>query len=420
MTLTSGPVTQPSWDVDDLLCEAAIDRPYDFYGQLRDTEPVYFNPRWNGWVVTSYEHVAAGYRDHQRLSSDRFEGPFAEEWKPGGLLESSHAALLEFLSHFFVWKDPPYHTRVRELVGAAFSAREVEQWRPRIAALVRELMAPLRDRDDVDFLGEFAFHLPVIVIAEYLGVPAEARQQIKLWSDDLGGVIFVRGGDEDRLANAEQAVRELEQFLRPILAARRAQPRDDLITGMLQARTADGDALTDEEIIGNAILMVFAGHETTMNLLANSIIAFDGHPDQWERLAGRPDLARSAAEECLRYDGPIRAMARWAREPLTLGGRQIATGDRVLLVQAAANRDPAAFDDPDALDIGRRPNRQLTFGHGIHTCLGGPLARLEAQEALQYLTHEFSSTEVLTERLRYAPTIVSRSPVELRVRFHER
>ncbi|MHB8693834.1 MAG: cytochrome P450 [Solirubrobacteraceae bacterium] len=412
--------TQPAWDVDDLLCEAAINAPYGFYGHLRETDPVHFNERWNGWIVTSYEHVAAGYRDHVRLSSDRFEGPFAEEWKAGGALDSSHAALFEFLSHFFVWKDPPYHTRVRELVGAAFSAREVEQWRPRIAQLVQELIAPLRDRDDADFLGEFAFHLPVIVIAEYLGVPVEARQQIKLWSDDLGGVIFVRGDDADRLANAERAVRELEEFLRPILEARRTDPRDDLITGMLQARTPDGDALTDEEIIGNAILMVFAGHETTMNLLANSIVAFEEHPDQWQLLTSRPDLARSAAEECLRYDGPIRAMARWAREPVDLGPRQIATNDRVLLVQAAANRDPATFADPDVLDITRRPNRQLTFGHGIHTCLGGPLARLETQEALRCLSQDFARIEVTTDELRYAPTIVSRGLRELHVRFHER
>ena len=410
-----------AWDVDDLLCDAAINDPYAFYGHLRDTDPVLFNELWNGWIVTSFEHVAAGYRDHARLSSDRFEGPFAEEWKAGGALDSSHAALFEFLSHFFVWKDPPYHTRVRELVGAAFTAREVEGWRPRIAELVGDLLAPLRERDsDADFIGEFAFHLPVIVIAEYLGVPAEARQQIKLWSDDLGGVIFVRGDDHDRLANAERAVRELEEFLRPILEARRSDPRDDLITGMLQARTAEGDALTDEEIIGNAILMVFAGHETTMNLLANSIVAFDEHPDQWSLLASRPDLARSAAEECLRYDGPIRAMARWARVPLELGGRSVRADDRVLLVQASANRDPAAFADPDVLDITRRPNRQLTFGHGIHTCLGGPLARLETQEALRCLSRDFARVEVTTDELRYAPTIVSRGLRELRVHFHER
>jgi cytochrome P450 len=411
--------TSPVSDLDDLLCEEAINRPYAFYGRLRETEPVRFNARWNGWVVTSYEHVTAGYRDHERLSSDRFEGPFAEEWKPGGETAGSHVALMNFLSQFFVWKDPPYHTRVRGLVGQAFTARNVETRRPRIVELVQELIDPLRDRDEVDFLWEFAFHLPVVVIAEYLGVPTEAREEIRSWSEALGGVIFVRGEDGDRLGRAETAMQELVEFLRPILAARRAEPRDDLITSMLQVED-NGDALSEEEIIGNVILMVFAGHETTMNLLANAIVAFDGHPDQWERLHRQPQLARSAAEEALRYDGPIRAMARWAREQVELGGREIAPGDRVLLVHAAANRDPRAFDLPDAFDIGRRPNRQLTFGSGIHTCLGGPLARLETQAALEYLTAEFERIEVLTEELRYAPTIVSRSLRRLDVRFHPR
>src|SRR6202011_1550681 len=150
--------------------------------------------------------------------------------------------------------------------------------------------------------------------------------------------------------------------LSPILEARRSEPRDDLITGMLQAVDENGDRLTDDEIIGNVILMVFAGHETTMNLLANSVVAFEEHPGEWERLFSEPELARSASEEMLRYDGPIRAMARWAREPLELGGRRIEFRERVLLVQAAANRDSAVFDEPDRVDISRRPNRQLTFG----------------------------------------------------------
>jgi cytochrome P450 len=406
-------------DLDDLLCPEAIDAPYAFYGRMRETDPVRWNERWNGWVVTSYEHVAAGYRDHERLSSDRFEGPFAEEWKPGGAAASTHLSLMQFLSRFFVWKDPPYHTRARRLVSRAFTARNVDKRQPRIADLVTDLVEPLRGRADVDFLNEFAFTLPVVVIAEYLGVPAEAREDIKRWSDDLGGVIFVRGDDDQRLARAEKACEELAAFLRPILEERRRRPQEDLITGMLQAEE-DGDRLTEEEIIANVILMVFAGHETTMNLLANGIVAFDEHPDQWARLHREPELARSAAEELLRYDGPIRAMARWAREPLELGGRRIAKNDRVLLVQASANRDPRVFADPDQLDVARRPNRQLTFGQGIHTCLGGPLARLETAEAIGHLAAQFDRVEVLTEDLRYHPTIVSRSLRELRVRFHER
>jgi cytochrome P450 len=420
MTSSLHLASHPGEDLDDLLSDEAINRPYSFYGRLREADPVHFNERWNGWIVTSYEHVAAGYRDHERLSSDRFEGPFAEEWKPGGEAEAAHASLLNFLSQFFVWKDPPYHTRVRGLVSRAFTARNVDKRRVRIADLVQELVEPLRGRAQIDFLNEFAFHLPVIVIAEYLGVPPDARGEIKRWSDDLGSVIFVRGGDDQRLQRAERAVGELVAFLSPILDSRRRDPRDDLITGMLQAVDENGDRLTDDEIIGNVILMVFAGHETTMNLLANSIVAFDEQPAEWERLFRDPALGRSAAEEMLRYDGPIRAMARWAREPLDLGGKRIGRRDRVLLVQAAANRDPAVFDEPDRVDIARRPNRQLTFGQGIHTCLGGPLARLETQEALTYLTSQFSRIEVLDHELHYHPTIVSRSLEQLQVRFHER
>jgi len=166
--------------------------------------------------------------------------------------------------------------------------------------------------------------------------------------------------------------------------------------------------------------MVFAGHETTMNLIANGIVAFGEWPQEWRRLQREPDLARTATEEVLRYDGPIRAMARWAKEPFAISGRAVSEGDRLLLVQHAANRDPSAFADPDRFDITRWPNRHVAFGQGIHTCLGAPLARLETQEALRYLAAEFDTVEVLDSDLHYHPTIVSRSLQQLRVRFHDR
>jgi cytochrome P450 len=185
-------------------------------------------------------------------------------------------------------------------------------------------------------------------------------------------------------------------------------------------QAVDGDdVLTDDEVIANAILMVFAGHETTMNLLANSMVVFDRFPGEWRRLRADPSLARTAADEMLRYDGPIRAMARWATEPLEIGGEQIAEGDRVLLVQAAANHDPASFADPERLDIGRRPNRHTTFGQGIHICLGAPLARLEAEEAFLALTQAFPRFTVHEQELHYNPTVVSRSLTQLHITFHE-
>ena len=405
-------------DLDDLLSAEAIDHPQLYHARLRAADPVYWNRRWNGWVLTGYDDVANGFRDHQRLSSDRFAGPFGDELRRAGH-DSGTEQLLGFLSKFFVWKDQPYHTRIRALLNKAFTPRSVEQLRPRVQELVRDLAASLPADEAVDFLADFAFQLPVMVIAEYLGVPAEARQEVRTWSEDLGAVIFVRGDDTARMQRGEEAMSHLVEFLRPIIDNRKRHPREDLLSAMVHAHDGE-EALSDDEVIANAILMVFAGHETTMNLLANAVVAFNSWPQEWDKLYRDPSLAQTATEEVLRYDGPIRAMARWAKEPLELGGHQIARGDRLLLVQHAANRDPAAFVEPDRLDIARWPNRHVAFGHGIHTCLGAPLARLETQEALVHLTGQFSSVDVVEDTLHYNPTMVSRSLIQLHVRCHRR
>ncbi|MDR0344229.1 MAG: cytochrome P450 [Nocardiopsaceae bacterium] len=416
--MTDAAVAAGDADLDDLLSDEAIDYPARYHARLRQADPVHWNQRWRGWVVTGYDEVISGFRDHQRLSSDRFAGPFGVELRRAAQRSSSEQ-LLNFLSQFFVWKDQPYHTHVRSLVNKAFTPRSVERLRPRVRGLVRELAQPLRGRDGADFLAEFAFQLPVIVIAEYLGVPSDARQDVRAWSEDLGAVIFVRGDDAERMQRGEAAMARLVDFLRPVVRARRREPRDDLLTAMMQAEER-GDFLSEDEVIANAVLMVFAGHETTMNLISNGIVAFSEWPEEWRRLQREPDLARTATEEVLRYDGPIRALARWAKEPFSLAGRAIGAGERVLLVQHAANRDPAAFAGPDRLDIRRWPNRHVAFGQGIHTCLGAPLARLETQEALRYLAAEFAAIEILNEELHYHPTIVSRGLQQLRVRCHER
>jgi cytochrome P450 len=402
-----------SVDLDDLLSDEAVNHPRAFYARLRATDPVYWNQRWNGWVLTGYDEVADGFRNHRTLSSDRFAGPFGEELSA---VSSDYQQLFGFLSKFFVWKDQPYHTRVRSLVNKAFTPRSVEVLRPRVRQLVAELIEPLRAGGEADFLARFAFTLPVVVIGEYLGVPARGRDRLRQWAQDLGAVIFVSGNDDDRMRKGEEAMGELADFLRPVIRDRRAEPRDDLLSGMVQAQDR-GDFLSEDEVIANAILMVFAGHETTMNLLANGIVAFAEFPEQWARLRDDPSLAPGATEEILRYDGPIRAMARWAREPMRLRGHDIAAGDRLLLVQYAANHDPARFADPGRVDITRWPNRHTTFGQGIHTCLGAPLARLEAQEAFGALAAQFSHLEIAEDPLRYVPNIVSRSLRGLHVTF---
>jgi cytochrome P450 len=401
-------------DLNDLLGDEAINRPERYYARLRAIHPVLWNPRWKGWIVTGYDAVSAGYRDAARLSSDRFSGPFGAELRNAA---TSSQQLIGFLSKFFVWKDPPYHTRARALVNRAFVPRSVESMRPRIRSLVRELAEPLADGAPVDFLSRFAFTLPVVVISEFLGVGHDAREDLRRWSEDLGAVIFVRGHDDDKLARGEAGMKNLVDLLRPIVRERIASPREDVLSALAQPNEA-GERLSEDEVIANAALMVFAGHETTMNLLANGIVAFHRFPGEWQRLRENPELARTATEEMLRFDGPIRGLGRWAKTPLELAGQPIAEGDRVLLVQHAANRDPAAFEQPDRFDITRSPNRHLAFGQGIHTCLGAPLARLEVHEALTHLAAQFRAIEVVTPTLEYNETMVSRSLKQLEVRFH--
>jgi cytochrome P450 len=415
VTVTSALIehsTPPDMDLDNLLSDDAVNNSALFYRTLREQDPVHFNARWNGWVVTRYQDVDAGYKDHARLSSNRFEGPWADH------AHSPQEKLFALFNSFFVWKDPPEHTRMRSLVNKAFTPKSVEILRPRIQAILEDLTRDLPTNEPVDFLNGFAFQLPVLVISEYLGVPSSEREDVKVWSEALGSVIFVRGDDTERRAKGESAVEGLDGLLRPIVRARRETPADDLISGMVHATDADGGGLSEDEIIANACLMLFAGHDTTQNLLSNMIVAFHENPDQWRKLQDDPELVRAATEEGLRFDGPITALGRWAREPLEIGNRTIAEGDRVLLVQWAANRDPEVYPDPDRFDIERNPTRHLAFGHGAHVCLGAPLARLEVQEALSHLTTRFDRIEVLNDRLERSPTIVSRSLKDLTVSFH--
>jgi cytochrome P450 len=364
--------------------------------------------------------VAAGFRAHEQLSSDRMAGPWGEDY---ALQDPSLHEYLYQVLRSFVWRDPPHHTGVRTLLNKAFIPRSIELLRPRARGLVAELVESLPVEEPVDFLGGFAFHLPVMVICEYLGIPAEARDSVKQWSDQMSAVVFVHGGDPDRDRKAEEGAKAMFEYVRSVVRERRRRPQDDLISAILAAQDDLDDLderLTEDDVVTNILLLVFAGHETTMNLISNGIVAFWRNPDQWRRLQEQPSLVRHAVEEVLRVDGPLRATGRWAREPLELGGTPIKVGDRVLLVQIAADHDPAAFRDPDRFDIGRTGNRHVAFGGGIHTCLGAPLARMETQEAFSYLSERFDRIEVLEDPPRYRAAIASGGFEALHVAFRER
>jgi len=398
---------------DDLLAPEVVRDPYAYFARLRRDDPVHWNERWGGWLVTRYEDVVRAFRDPARLSSDRM-AHFQQELSPHEQ-ERLHV-LIRYFSRWLVFTDPPYHTRVRMLVNKAFTPTSVERLRPRVRAIVSELQDGMEQGRHADFIRAFAFHLPVIVISEYLGVPPQDREAVKEWSDETSRIFFIRADDPQRRERSQAGLIKLLEYFEPLIHERRRHPRDDLISALVQAQER-GDLLSHDEVLATCTVLLFAGHETTTNLLANGLLALLQHRDQWELLARDPSLAFSATEELLRYDGPVKATFRWARADAELGGKTIRAGDRMLLVLASANRDPDRFPQPDRVDITRNPNPHVAFGHGIHVCLGAPMARVEGQEAFAALARRFPGMRLATDELEYHPTIVSRALAELPVEW---
>jgi cytochrome P450 len=311
--------------------------------------------------------------------------------------------------------DPPDHTRVRGLVNKAFTPRRVASLRQHIEGIVDELLGPLARSRAMDVIADLAAPLPAFVIAELLGVPRRDYPQFKAWSNDL---VSLAGGMDrtDALARFRRGLDALLGYLREIIAARRREPRDDLISAMIAAQEAH-DALSDDELLATSNLLLIAGHETTTNLIGNGMLALLRHPAEFERLRAEPGLLRGAIEEMLRYDSPVQATVRIPIEPIELGGQRIAPGALVVVGIGAANRDPEIFPEPDRFDVGRTENRHLAFGFGTHFCLGAPLARLEAEIAFQQLLARFPAVRLGKPDVTYRPNVVLRGLTELPVAF---
>jgi cytochrome P450 len=386
--LASPPGPSPS---DDDLLERAFDftrpafrrDPYPTYRALREREPVHRVERGPArfWVLTRHADVVAVLRD-PRMSVQRPLQPAPVPVEAGVDPATLHplARALRALARVMLFRDPPDHTRLRGLVSKAFTPRMVESLRPRIAALVAEQLAPVERGARFDVVRELAEPLPLRVIAELLGLPESDREALKRWSDDLAAMLDGSIALQ-HLGPAVASAAEVIEYLRGHLEARRRAPRADLLSAMLAAAERD-QQLDDDEILATALLVMGAGHETTTNLIGNGVLALLRHPAALAWLAGDPTRIGDAVEELLRFDAPVQATSRVATEPRVLHGRTIPAGEEIGLLIGAANRDPAVFPDPDRLDLGRRDNRHVSFGYGIHFCLGAGLARLEAQLAI--------------------------------------
>ena len=354
--------------------------PFPEFARLRAEDPIHWSPAMKAWIVTRHADVKQVALNRQ-ISADRLT-PFFKtnpEYRRGSI-----DSLVRYLNHWMVFRDPPDHTRLRRLFNKAFTPTSVSNLRPSIESIVAHLIdgmeARARRGETVDYIADFAYPLPASVIMDLLGVPRADLERVKVWSDDIALFIGTAQVAGNKYLRAEAGAKAMSDYFRALVEARTAEPHDDMISHLVLARD-DRDALSTDEIIGTCILLLFAGHETTTNLIGNGFLYSMRHRDQWERLVADPSLAGSAVEEYLRYDGPSGALARVAAADLEMGGRTIRQGQRLFAFMNSANRDPEAFADPERFDIGREPNAHLTFGHGIHFCLGAPLARLEAQIA---------------------------------------
>ncbi|MCR9221469.1 MAG: cytochrome P450 [Alphaproteobacteria bacterium] len=392
---------------------ATMANPYPIYARLREEDPVHWSPVLKSWVVTRYDDVKAVLMD-EAMSVDRLTGFYRT-------LPSEQAETLQeivkYLNLWLAFRDPPDHTRLRRIMRQAFTAPAVNDMKTSIREIVGMLLDRLEGRGEIDLIREYALLVPAYVIMDLLGVPRDMLDRVKEWSDDMA--VFIGGARnvDDKYARAAHGCQEMSTYFKTLIAERRAAPQPGFLMDLINA-SDEADALTDDELVAACMLVLFAGHETTTNLIANSIHTLLTHPDQLARFRAEPEANRTAVEEFLRYDGPTNALVRVVATDHELHGRALKKGDRVFAVVASANRDPRMFDDPDAVDVARTPNRHLTFGLGIHTCLGAQLAREEGRIAVRAFIERFPDL-ALAEGERpdwldaMVPRGISRLPVRL-------
>ena len=399
---------------DDLFAPDVIADPYTYFGRMREIGPVHWNERFKLWLVTGYDELVWILRHNELFSSAVIKDAAAPPYPP---VDPDDVRLFDEIRDFradqLVEKDRPEHLHQRGVVHGYFTPKAMERWRPFVRAAVDELLDNVRPNGAMDVLTELAAPLPVRIIAEMMGVPYEERDRLRAMAD---GILFINRGEPWRFRPLIEAVRGIVDYAAPLVDERIGGGGSDFISVL--AGGEERGVFTRHQVLVNTGLLLFAGHETTMNLICNGLLAFIRHPEQWERLRADPDrMARLATEECLRYDPPVKSTQRIAAADVEIAGQTIHKGDRLRWIMAAANRDPRVFSDPDVFDIGRQPNPHISFGSGIHYCLGATLARVEGQEVFRGLAERFEHFELSGGPVEYQPSLQFRSVKSLPVRW---
>lgn len=403
-----------------------ISDPFPALAVLRENAPVYWSDKLRAWIVTRYDDIRDAFRD-PRLSSDRIR-PFIAQ------LDPDTKALVEPLSRnltlWAVFNDPPKHTRLRGLMNKAFTSRAVDALRPRIADIANGLLDAVEERErgrvrgggrlHMDVIADFAYPLPATVIADMLGVPRKDVALLKKWSDDLATFVLTSRANPEKYRLAAAGLSEMTEYFADFVESHVTGGVQDVTTGLIAARDEE-DKLSTDELVASCVLLLFAGHETTTQLLGNGTLALLRHPDQLDDLSRNLDdvaLVRNAVEEMLRFDGPSLSIVRVAAEDFSWHGQEIKRGERVFLFQAAGNRDARIFRDPDALNIRRTDaNRNIAFGYGLHFCVGAPLARLEGEVAFPVLLERCKNLRLEDGNPPWSDSLLTRGMHELKVSF---
>jgi pimeloyl-[acyl-carrier protein] synthase len=398
-----------SISIAELLKEPAVRTdPYPTYAEIRDMGPLVPTP-FGGLIVTRHHDAFSVLRDSRFSSNPRHQvgaDQFRQLAEGVGLGD-----VQQLFERVMLFADPPDHTRLRRIVGKAFTPRAVEEMRPRVAAIVDRLLDDVAGDGGCELVETLAFPLPVTVISEMLGVPVADYPLLRRWT---AAAVKALDPSDDLMAlfPAADAIRAMREYFDGLVVERRRSPADDLLSALIAAED-EGDRLTHDELLDTMILLYGAGHETTVNLISGGVLELLRHPDQLALLQSDPSRIGSAVEELLRFGPPVQFAMRMATAEVEVAGEVIAPCTQLIPLIAAANRDPDVFADPDRLDIGRADNRHISFGGGIHLCLGAPLARLEGQEAIGRLVRRFPSLSLVSDEVEWKPTTTIRGPARL-------
>ncbi|MCY0876811.1 MAG: cytochrome P450 [Firmicutes bacterium] len=389
--------------------------PYPMYDQMRMQAPRLLSEKdhYREWLFTRYEDVAMVLKDHRFIKEQTtlMQNPSVAP-SPSG---AERNPLYQMFDNWMLFRDPPTHTRLRSLVNQAFTPRMIERLGPRISAIAESLLTPLRDQEHFDLINAYAFPLPVIVIAEMLGVPAEDRAMFREWSTAISSTLEFGSVDQATVERGGQMAKQVMDYFRQLVRARRKAPKADVISSMIAAEE-QGTRLSEDELLATCVLLLFAGHETTVNLIGNSVALLLAHPDTHQLLRETPALMPSAVEEFLRFESPVQLTNRFAAQDVVIGQDVIRRGDNVNVFLGAANRDPDVFANPHQLDVQRHPNRHLAFAAGPHFCIGAPLARMEGVIAIESLLTHYIGIEPAYEHIDWRQSGVFRGPLALPVR----